>query len=99
MADPDFIQSVPTRDKHPQAPNNPNNLATLIGRRIRAARHAKKLSLDVVAAQANLAPDRLKSLETGTDRVEPHELYDLSQVLDKSISYFFKDVRGTMAKT
>ena len=99
MADPEFIQPVATRDKQFQPPASPRSLAILIGRRIRAARHAKKLSLGAVAAQAHLAPDRLKLLESGTDRVEPHELYDLSQVLDKSISYFFKSVKRTMAKS
>ncbi|HEY5259929.1 MAG TPA: helix-turn-helix transcriptional regulator [Rhabdochlamydiaceae bacterium] len=99
MADHDLLQPTATWEKHLQAPTKPLSLATLIGRRIRAARHAKRLSLDVVAAQANLAPNRLKLLETGRDRVAPHELYDLSQVLDKSISYFFKSVRRSIARS
>jgi len=97
MATPN-LQSSAKRSTARNSPASHNTLALLIGRRIRAARHAKRLSLNVVAAHANLAPDRLKLLEAGTDRVEPHELYDLSQVLDKSISYFFKSVKRTMAR-
>jgi transcriptional regulator with XRE-family HTH domain len=97
MSTHDLGQPLATRDQQHHPANSPNHLAILIGRKIRAARHAKRLSLEVVAAEARLAPERLKRLESGSERIEPGELYDLSRVLDKSISYFFKSVKSAIA--
>ena len=66
-----------------------DRLAVRIGGHIRVARRAKRLTVDALAAQTNLRPDRVRSLEAGTEQIRPDELYDISQALRRKISYFF----------
>ena len=64
-------------------------IAVVIGARIREARINKGLTLSELATQSHV-PD-LQSVEAGKRRVDAEQLWDISQCLDRQVSFFFSD--------
>lgn len=64
-----------------------------IGLRLREARLTRKLSLTDLARLAQLAPQQLQKYETARTRVSASRLYQLSQILDRPVFWFFDEVR------
>ena len=62
-----------------------------IGRRIRHARTTKQLSLIKLAELAQLAPQQLQKYETARTRVSASRLYQLAQILERPVFWFFED--------
>lgn len=64
-----------------------------IGLRLREARLTRSLSLTDLARLAQLAPQQLQKYETARTRVSASRLYQLSQILDRPVFWFFDDVK------
>lgn len=63
-----------------------------IGRRIREARTSRNLSLLELAGLAQIAPQQLQKYETARTRVSASRLYQLAQILDRPVFWFFEEV-------
>ncbi len=61
-----------------------------VGKKIRQARLVRGLTQSAVAKQLGLSFQQLQKYETGYNRVSASKLFELSQLLDVSPSYFFE---------
>jgi predicted transcriptional regulator len=64
-----------------------------IGLRLREARLTRNLSLTDLAQLARIAPQQLQKYETARTRVSASRLYQLSQILEKPVFWFFDEVK------
>jgi ribosome-binding protein aMBF1 (putative translation factor) len=62
-----------------------------IGRRLREARVARDLSLIDLAGLAQIAPQQLQKYETARTRVSASRLYQLAQILNRPVFWFFEE--------
>lgn len=61
-----------------------------VGKKIRQARLVRGLTQSAVAKELGLSFQQLQKYETGYNRVSASKLFELSQLLDVSPSYFFE---------
>ncbi len=61
-----------------------------VGKKIRQARLVRGLTQSGVAKQLGLSFQQLQKYETGFNRVSASKLFELSQLLDVTPSYFFE---------
>jgi ribosome-binding protein aMBF1 (putative translation factor) len=61
-----------------------------IGRRLRAAREDRGMSLTDLAGLARIAPQQLQKYETARTRVSASRLYQLSALLGRPVFWFFE---------
>lgn len=62
-----------------------------IGKKIRAARQSKRLSLRGLAAKANVSPSMLSQIENNHANPSVTTLYNIAEALSISLNYFFPD--------
>jgi ribosome-binding protein aMBF1 (putative translation factor) len=72
-------------------PRASSTLDQRIGRRIREARTSRNLSLMQMAELAQIAPQQLQKYETARTRVSASRLYQLAQILDRPVFWFFEE--------
>ena len=75
-----------------------NPIDVHVGDRLRTRRTLLGLSQTTLAEAIGLTFQQLQKYEKGSNRISASRLYDLSQILDIDISYFFDDMGGTTAK-
>src|SRR5882762_3653128 len=68
---------------------NVDDIAALLGNRIRERRLYLGLSRDELARRCRLGDEKIRELESGRDVLLANELPGLSRCLDVPISYFF----------
>ena len=61
-----------------------------VGKKIRQARLVRGMTQSAVAKELGLSFQQLQKYETGYNRVSASKLFELSQLLDVSPSYFFE---------
>jgi transcriptional regulator with XRE-family HTH domain len=64
-----------------------------IGRRIRALRLTRGLTMEQVAAQLGISQQQIQKYETGSNRVSASRLFALAQFLDVPVSAFFEGMQ------
>ncbi len=64
-----------------------------IGRRVRALRLSRGLTMEQVADQLGITYQQIQKYETGFNRVSASRLFALAQVFDVSISAFFEGLQ------
>ena len=69
-----------------------NPIDVHVGNRLRTRRTLLGLSQTAVADAVGLTFQQLQKYEKGANRISASRLYDLSQVLDVDITYFFDDI-------
>ena len=69
-----------------------NNVDSHIGGRIKLARIAAGKSLEFLATELSIDPADLSLYEQGARRVPQEVLFDLVEILQKPLSYFFDDL-------
>ena len=62
-----------------------------IGQRLREARTMRNLSLLDLAGLASIAPQQLQKYETARTRVSASRLYQLAQILNRPVFWFFEE--------
>lgn len=67
----------------------PNQIDIYVGRRVRLRRTILGLSQADIGEKLNLTFQQVQKYEQGTHRIGSSRLYDLSAILDVSITYFF----------
>ena len=63
-----------------------------VGKRVRLRRTLLGLSQEQLGDALNLTFQQVQRYERGTNRISASRLWDISQILDTSISYFFEDM-------
>ena len=71
---------------------HPNPIDVHVGKRVRLRRTLLGMSQDKLGKAINLTFQQVQKYERGTNRIGSSRLYQLSQVLDIPVSYFFDDL-------
>lgn len=71
---------------------NNNSVDMHVGKRVRLRRTLLGLSQEQLGDALNLTFQQVQRYERGTNRISASRLWDISQILDTSISYFFEDM-------
>ena len=74
------------------ARKKPNPIDIHVGMRVRLRRKQFGMSLAKLGEAINMHPQQVYKNEKGTNRISSGRLYQLSQVLDVPISYFFNNM-------
>ncbi|WP_374650967.1 helix-turn-helix domain-containing protein [Dongia sp.] len=76
----------------------PNPIDVHVGQRIRQRRTLLGMSQEKLGEAIGLTFQQVQKYERGANRVGSSRLFDLSQVLDVPIVYFFEDMPGDVQK-
>jgi transcriptional regulator with XRE-family HTH domain len=71
---------------------NPNPIDIHVGKRVRLRRTLLGMSQEKLGKAIKLTFQQVQKYERGTNRIGSSRLYQLSQVLDIPVSYFFDDL-------
>ena len=71
---------------------NHNAIDMHVGKRVRLRRTLLGMSQEQLGVTLNLTSQQVQKYESGTNRISASRLWDLSQILDVSIGYFFEDM-------
>ena len=78
-------------DKNFRVTNN-NAVDMHVGKRVRLAPHLFGMSQEQLGASLNITFQQVQKYERGANRISASRLWDISQILDVQISYFFDDM-------
>lgn len=84
------------RGRHPDG--TPNKIDIFVGNRIKQKRRTLKLSQQQLAEELHISFQQLQKYESGQNRISASRLWDLSQILNEPISYFFEDIDEDLAR-
>ena len=82
-----------TSDKNFRVTNN-NAVDVHVGKRVRLRRTLSGMSQEQLGASLNITFQQVQKYERGANRISASRLWDISQILDVQISYFFADMTG-----
>ena len=86
-------------DKNFRVTNN-NAVDVHVGKRVRLRRTLLGMSQEQLGAALDITFQQVQKYERGANRVSASRLWDISQILDVKISYFFDDMTDdTIAQT
>ena len=80
-----------TLDKNFRVTNN-NAVDVHVGKRVRLRRTLLGMSQEQLGASLNITFQQVQKYERGANRISASRLWDISQILDVQISYFFGDM-------
>ena len=80
-----------TLDKNFRITNN-NAVDVHVGKRVRLRRTLLGMSQEQLGASLNITFQQVQKYERGANRISASRLWDISQILDVQISYFFDDM-------
>ena len=80
-----------TLDKNFRVTNN-NAIDVHVGKRVRLRRTLLGMSQEQLGASLNITFQQVQKYERGANRISASRLWDISQILDVQISYFFADM-------
>ena len=70
-----------------------NNAVDLhVGKRVRLRRTLLGMSQEQIGASLNITFQQVQKYERGANRISASRLWDISQILDVQISYFFDEM-------
>ncbi|MGB0810364.1 MAG: helix-turn-helix domain-containing protein [Candidatus Puniceispirillaceae bacterium] len=78
-------------DKNFRVTNN-NAVDMHVGKRVRLRRTLLGMSQEQLGASLNITFQQVQKYERGSNRISASRLWDISQILDVQISYFFDDM-------
>ena len=78
-------------DKNFRVTNN-NAVDVHVGKRVRLRRTLLGMSQEQLGASLNITFQQVQKYERGANRISASRLWDISQILDVQISYFFGDM-------
>ncbi|MGA0310954.1 MAG: helix-turn-helix domain-containing protein [Candidatus Puniceispirillaceae bacterium] len=71
---------------------NNNAIDMHVGKRVRLRRTLLGMSQEQLGAELNITFQQVQKYERGANRISASRLWDISQILDVPISYFFNDM-------
>ena len=81
-----------------QSPGNPNSIDIHVGTRVRLRRTLLGLSQEKLGEALGLTFQQVQKYERGANRIGASRLFDISRVLNASITYFFDDMEDGSAE-
>lgn len=78
-------------DKNFKVTNN-NAIDLHVGQRVRLRRTLLGMSQEQLGAELNITFQQVQKYERGTNRISASRLWDIGQILDVSVGYFFDDM-------
>ena len=78
-------------ERHHRITNN-NAIDLHVGKRVRLRRTLLGLSQEQLGAELNITFQQVQKYERGANRISASRLWDMSQILDVPVSYFFDDM-------
>ncbi len=75
----------------------PDSIDVSVGHQVRALRKARRMSLDMLAAQIGVTYQQVQKYESGANRVSASMLARIARVLNVRIGDFFPSEQGTAA--
>ena len=78
---------------------NNNAIDKHVGRRARLRRTLLGMSQEQLGAELNITFQQVQKYERGANRVSASRLWDISQILDAPIGYFFDDMSETTMRS
>ena len=78
---------------------NNNAIDKRVGRRVRLRRTLLGMGQDQLGAELNITFQQVQKYERGANRVSASRLWDISQILDAPIGYFFDDMSETTMRS
>jgi transcriptional regulator with XRE-family HTH domain len=85
-------------DKNFRVTNN-NAVDVHVGKRIRLRRTLLGMSQEQLGTALNITFQQVQKYERGANRVSASRLWDISQIVDVPISYFFEDMSDVTLKS
>ena len=79
--------------------NGPRPVDVHVGQRLRQRRTLLGMSQEKLGEAVSLTFQQIQKYERGANRIGASRLFQLGQVLDVSVSYFFEDMPGEVTKT
>ena len=70
-----------------------------VGKKLKQIRTLRRLSQTDVAKKLNLSFQQIQKYEIGSNRVAASRLFELSQILDVTPSYFFEGLHDEQSET
>ena len=83
-------KTVKNKTKYARGPGVANPIDVHVGGRLRQRRTLLGLSQEKIAEATGITFQQIQKYERGTNRMSASRLFQLSKVLDVSISYFFE---------
>ena len=77
---------------------NNNAIDKHVGRRVRLRRTRLGMSQEQLGAERNITFQQVQKYERSAKRVSASRLWDISQILDAPIGYFFDDMSETLMR-
>lgn len=74
---------------------NPNPIDVHVGKRLRLRRTLLGMSQERLGEMLSLTFQQIQKYERGVNRIGSSRLYELGQILDVPVSFFFDDMAGT----
>ena len=78
---------------------NNNAIDKHVGKRVRLRRTLLGLSQEQLGAELNVTFQQVQKYERGANRISASRLWDISQILDVPIGYFFDDMTETTMRS
>ena len=78
---------------------NNNDIDTHVGKRVRLRRTLLGMSQEQLGTELNITFQQVQKYERGANRISASRLWDISQILDIPISYFFDDMSQDTMKS
>ena len=75
----------------------PNQIDIFVGNRIKQKRKALNLSQQQLARELHISFQQLQKYESGQNRISASRLWDISQILNESVSFFFRGIDKKLA--
>ena len=75
-------------------PKSPSELELHVANRVKKRRQALGLSRETVADQLGISHQQLAKNETAKNRISSIRLYELAEILDVSLAWFFEEYAG-----
>ena len=93
--------SAASAKKAPARPplGTPRPVDVHVGQRLRQRRTLLGMSQEKLGEAVGLTFQQIQKYERGANRIGASRLFQLSQVLDVAVSYFFEDMPGEVVKT
>ena len=88
---------VRRRTKKQTSRKSPNPIDIHVGARVRLRRNLLGLTLQTLAKAVGVTYQQLQKYEWGVNRIGASRLFNLSQVLDVPVSFFFEDLSPAAA--
>ena len=80
-----------SKKENPMAARAPQAIDAYVGERVRQRRTLLGLSQEALGEELDLSFQQVQKYERGTNRISASRLYEIGEILDVPISYFFEE--------